>query len=323
MTVNIELIHLGSSDVLISPLGIGAWAWGDRIVWGYGKDYTDTDIKSAIEISLDAGINFFDTAEVYGMGKSERILSKYAVKYARANNKSLIIATKFFPFPWRLWSTQLVDALQTSLKRIGVSSVDLYQIHMPFPPMPIETWATGLALAVEKGLTRTVGVSNFNLEQMNRTQKVLSSSGVPLVSNQVIYNLLNREVEFNGLLDKCKDTGVTLIAYSPLAKGLLTGKYSPQNPPPGIRSRFIKSTNLDGVQSLIRLMTDIGRECGGTGETKKPSQIALNYLICKGCVPIPGAKNSRQAQENAGALGWRLSNDQVAALDKASLEFTR
>lgn len=318
-----ELIHLGATDILISPLGIGAWAWGDRIVWGYGKDYDDSDIKSAIETSLQAGINFLDTAEVYGMGKSERILNKYAVNYAKANHKSLIIATKFFPFPWRLWPETLVDALQASLKRIGVKSVDLYQIHMPFPPMPVETWAKGLALAVDKGLTRAVGVSNFSVDQMMRTQSVLSKHGVPLVSNQVQYNLLNRQIEFNGLLDKCKDSGVSVIAYSPLAKGLLTGKYTPENPPSGVRARFVKPENLKRVQTLIRLMTEIGRECSGTGEAKKPAQVALNWLICKGCVPIPGAKNSQQAHENAGTLGWRLSSDQVAALDKASQEIQK
>jgi aryl-alcohol dehydrogenase-like predicted oxidoreductase len=135
-----------------------------------------------------------------------------------------------------------------------------------------------------------------------------------LVSNQVQYNLLHREPERDGLLDLCRDLDITLIAYSPLAMGVLTGKYTPENPPSGIRGRRYKRQFLTQIQPLIALLVEIGQAHGG----KIPAQVALNWLMCKGAVPIPGAKNARQAEENVGALGWRLADEEVAALDAAS-----
>jgi aryl-alcohol dehydrogenase-like predicted oxidoreductase len=121
-------------------------------------------------------------------------------------------------------------------------------------------------------------------------------------------------VERNGVLERCRELGVTLIAYSPLAKGMLTGKYTPENRPPGLRRRLFHPADLAAMQPLIRLMRETGRP---------PSEVALNWLLSKGVVPIPGAKNARQAEENAAALGWRLSPDEVAALDQASAKLQR
>jgi pyridoxine 4-dehydrogenase len=120
-------------------------------------------------------------------------------------------------------------------------------------------------------------------------------------------------MEKNGTLARCKELGIRLVAYSPLEKGLLTGKYSVDNPPPGSRARVY--TNLIGkIQPLLKLMTETGQDHGG----KANAQVALNWVICKGALPIPGAKNAEQAQENAGALGWRLTDEEVAKLDKTS-----
>ncbi len=231
-----------------------------------------------------------------------------------ASEETLIVATKFMPYPWRLTRKTLVNALQESLERLELPAVDLYQIHWPFPPLPVETWADGLADAMEAGLARAVGVSNYNEEQMRRTHLALSKRGFPLASNQVEYSLLNRKVEINGLFQACQELGVTLIAYSPIAKGVLTGKYTPEKTPPGMRGYNYNKSRLAKVQPLIRLMRETGQAHGG----KSPAQVALNWLICKGAVPIPGAKNARQAQENAGALGWRLADEEVTALDEAS-----
>ncbi|MEJ2600612.1 MAG: aldo/keto reductase [Anaerolineales bacterium] len=194
-------------------------------------------------------------------------------------------------------------------------AVDLYQIHWPFPPIPIETWAEGLADAIEMGLTRAVGVSNFNEEQMRRAYSTLAARGVHLSSNQVEFNLLRRKVELNGLLKACRDLGVTLIAYSPLAQGSLTGKYSPDKPPPGLRGRRYPRSYLERIQPLLRRMEEIGAVHG----EKTQAQVAINWCICKGTVPIPGAKTSQQANENASSFGWRLDADEVAALDNISL----
>ncbi|MCS7010307.1 MAG: aldo/keto reductase, partial [Anaerolineales bacterium] len=147
---------------------------------------------------------------------------------------------------------------------------------------------------------------------------VLTKYNIPLASNQVEYHLLNRSIEKNGLLTRCKELGVRVIAYSPLAKGLLTGKYSPENPPPALRGGTSRE-DLLRLQELINLMREIGQNHGG----KTPAQVALNWILCKGALPIPGAKNEIQAAQNAGALGWRLTEEEVQTLDMASDKFTR
>ncbi len=305
-------ITLGTSELRISPMGVGAWAWGDRIMWSFGNTHTEEDVQAAFNASLQGGINFIDTAEVYGLGRSERLLSSL-VKEQRS---SLVIASKFMPFPWRLSKKSLLRALRGSLSRLDLEYLDLYQIHFPLPPLSVEKWADAMADAVELGLIKTVGVSNYDKNQMRRTYAALAKRGIPLVSNQVEYSLLDRKVELNGLLKTCQDLGITLIAYSPIAKGMLTGKYSPENPPPGPRSRIYDQNFLSRLQPLIREMRRIGDLHGG----KTASQVALNWLISKGSVPIPGAKNARQAEENAGAMGWQLTPDQVETLDRLSLE---
>jgi len=290
-------------------LGVGTWAWGDALVWGYGSSYGEADAQAAFDASLAAGVRFFDTAESYGRGQSERLVGRFV----RNAGEAVIVATKFMPFPWRLRQDDLLKALRASLRRLGMERVDLYQIHWPFPPVPVETWAGALAEAVEAGLARAVGVSNYNPDQMRRAYDVLARRGVPLASNQVEFSLLRRGPERNGLLALCRELNVTLIAYSPLAQGLLTGKYTPETPPPGVR-RVLYRGALAKTQSLVGLLREIGQAYGG----KTPAQVALNWTICKGALPIPGAKNARQAEQNAGALGWRLTEAEVAALDAAS-----
>lgn len=315
MNEKINKIPLGNSGIEVTPLGIGAWAWGDKMVWGYGQDYEEADVRHAFDASLKAGINFFDTAELYGLGQSERLLGKFI----RESGSQVIVATKFMPFPWRLWKGRLVNALRHSLERLDMEQVDLYQIHFPLPPLAVETWADALADAVDQGLIRATGVSNYDEEKMRRTQLILRKRGVPLTSNQVEYSLLNRKVEFNHLLRACQEEGITLIAYSPLEQGLLTGKYTPENPPPGARGREYSRSRLEEIQPLIHLMREIGQR----HDEKTPAQVALNWLICKGALPIPGAKNAHQAEDNAKAMGWRLSDDEMDALDEISAKLTK
>jgi aryl-alcohol dehydrogenase-like predicted oxidoreductase len=305
------VIHLGKTNLRLSALGIGAWQWGDRFFWGYGQSYTDADLQAAFAETLKAGINFIDTAELYGPWTSERKLGEFI--RSSAARKKVVIATKFFPFPWRLRRGDLLRALRRSLQRLGLPQVDLYQTHWPSPPVPVETWMEAMADAVGDGLTRAVGVSNYSADQMRRSHDTLARRGIPLASNQVEYSLLHRLPERNGVLATCRELGVTPIAYSPIAKGILSGKYTPGRPPPGLRAMRYSREYLARAQPLIGLVKEIGE-----AHSKTPSQVALNWLICKGAVPIPGAKNVRQAQDNAGALGWRLDEAEVAALDKAS-----
>jgi aryl-alcohol dehydrogenase-like predicted oxidoreductase len=294
-------------------MGLGAWSWGDRIYWHYGHGYTDDDIADAFRTSLAAGVNLVDTAEVYGSGRSEHLLGKFI----KNTTQPVIVATKFFPVPYRFTKNSVVRALRGSLERLGLERVDLYQLHWPNPLVPIETYVEGLALVVQAGLARNVGVSNYNIEQMERSSKCLAKHSIPLASNQVEYNLLNRSAERSGLLDRCKQMGVRLIAYSPLAMGLLTGKYTIDTPPAGLRGRKYAAI-LKELPALISLMTEIGK---GHGD-KTPGQVALNWIICKGGLPIPGAKTAAQAQLNVAAIGWRLTPEEIKALDGASEKIT-
>ena len=289
--------------------GLGAWQWGDRLIWQYGQTHQDEDVQAAFQVSLEAGIRFVDTAEVYGSGRSERLLGQFL----KETDQPVLVATKFFPFPWRLTKKSLLQALKRSLERIGVETVDLYQIHQPYSLIPIETWMDAMAEAVNQGLTRTVGVSNYNQTQMLRAYSELARKDVPLAANQVTYSLLNREIEKSGLLARCQELGIRVIAYSPIEKGLLTGKYSVENPPPGVRGRRYGNL-LPKIGPLLKLITEIGQEHGGKSKT----QVALNWCIQKGTIPIPGAKNAKQAEENAGALGWKLTEEEVARLDEVS-----
>lgn len=303
---------LGPNGPQIGVLGIGTMAWGARTLWGYGRDYTDIDLLAAFRIALNAGITFYDTAEVYARGLSERLLGQF-VNEAHAD---VVVATKYLPFPWRFGRGRVIKALRGSLERLGMNQLDLYQIHWPVPLVSIETLMEGLADAVEEGLTTTVGVSNYNSEQMRRAREALARRGVPLASNQVQYSLIHRQPEISGLLDACHECGVTLIAYSPLGQGVLTGKYTPANRPPSIRGRRYNREFLARLRPLIGLM----REVGETHGDKTPAQVALNWVMAKGAVPIPGAKNARQAEENVGAIGWSLTQDEVVALDAAAQE---
>lgn len=307
---NTHRVRLGQGDLEIAPLGVGTWSWGGRFAWGYGREYSADDVRGAFEASVAAGIDFFDTAELYGRGESERLLGQFV----QANEQPAVVATKFATYPWRLGKGSLLRALRGSLKRLGTGQVDLYQIHWPLPPVPIVTWMEGLADAVEAGLTRAVGVSNYSLAQMQRAYQALDRRGIPLTSNQVEYSLLHRDPERSGLLWACQELGVTLIAYSPLAMGVLTGKYTPDHPLSGFRSRRFGPENLARVQPLVMRLREIGQAHDG----KTPAQVALNWVMAKGAVPIAGAKNADQARQNAGAMGWRLAEDEVAALDAAS-----
>jgi len=287
-------------------MGLGAWQWGDRVIWGYGQTHIEKDVRAAFDVSLNLGIRFVDTAEIYGSGLSERLLGRFL----KETDQPVLVATKFFPWPWRFTKGSIPRALKGSLERMGLDSIDLYQVHWPAVTMSPEIMMEGMVECVKRGWTRTVGVSNFGQNRMLRAYSALAQHGIPLASNQVHYSLLSREVEKNGTLARCKELGIRLIAYSPLEKGLLTGKYSSENPPPGVRGSQYAEL-LKKLPSVIKLLQEIGQNHGD----KTISQVALNWLICKGALPIPGAKNSQQAEMNAGGTGWQLTEEQIARLD--------
>ncbi len=290
-------------------MGLGAMQWGDRAVWQYGFGYGADDVRQAFEVSVNEGIRFIDTAELYGNGLSERLLGRFI----KETEQPVVIASKFFPWPWRFTKGALPRGLKGSLARLGIDRIDLYQIHWPSVTMSTDALMDGLAECVKTGLTRAVGASNFGHNRMVAAYSALARNGIQLAANQVHYSLLNRTVEKNGTLARCKELGIRLIAYCPLERGMLTGKYNPQNIPSGSRAQKYRDL-ISKIQPLLKLMTAIGQDHGG----KSCSQVALNWVICKGALPIPGAKNAAQAQQNAGALGWRLTDVELARLDFAS-----
>jgi aryl-alcohol dehydrogenase-like predicted oxidoreductase len=302
---------LGTTGIEVTPIGFGTWAWGDSLFWGYGKDYGEADLKLAFQAAINKGITFLDTAEIYGFGKSEELLGKFI----KETNATTQIASKYMPLPWRFRSEDLADAVTASLKRLRMPSMDLYQVHWPFPSLlSQEGLMNALADEVEQGRIKAIGVSNYSAEQMREAHKLLARRGVPLAVNQMRYSLITREIESNGVMAAARELDVTILAYSPLAQGLLTGKYTETNPPSGARSmdqRF-KGAGLRKVQPLLEKLSDLGEKYG-----KTQAQVALNWLMCQpGIIPIPGIKSAAQVEQNAGALGWELSATEVAELSQ-------
>ncbi len=307
-------IPLRGCDVELPVMGLGTWAWGDKSTWGmdgYDRSYNFDTIGEAYQSSVAAGVTFLDTAEGYGNGESERIIGRL-LREDPDNRERLVIATKFIPLPWKLaLSSALRASLDASLARLELPAVHLYQIHGPISLRSHQAMADALAAAHQAGLVKAVGVSNYSEAEVRAIHAALAERGVALASNQIEYSLLRTRPEASGLLQACRDLGVVVLAYSPLGQGRLTGKYSAANPPPGRRN--FSAFPMSEVDPIVAELRGIGERRG-----KSPAQVALNWVICKGAVPIPGAKNKQQAEQNAGALGWRLTTDEVQALDRVS-----
>ncbi len=308
---------LGRTTLPVPRLGVGVMTWGDArglARWhpaklAYGGAEGAEEEQRAFEASLAAGVTLFDTAAMYSGGASERRLGELA------RGREVLIASKF-PATFLFKAEDFPRELEASLQRLGRDHIDLYQHHFPARSVAIPSLMERLADAVAAGKLHAVGVSNYSAVQMRIAHAALARRGVPLASNQVQYSLLHRQPEANGILEACRELGVTLIAYSPLAMGALTGKYSAAGQATGLR-RFMPNFNrqaMEAMQPVIALLRQIGERYG-----KTPSQVALRWLIENPLVlPIPGAKNARQARDNAGALSFRLSPEELEALDRAT-----
>ena len=314
---------LGGSSLRVPRLGVGAMTWGHArglarlhpAKLAYGGAHGSEEEQRALEASLEAGVNLFDTAAMYSGGASERRLGQLA------KGTDALIASKF-PAGFRFRVEDFPNELEASLTRLQRSTIDLYQHHFPTRRVSIPQLMEQLADAVDAGTVNAVGVSNYSADQLRHAHAALAEHGIPLASNQVEYSLLHRRPETDGVLDACRELGVTLIAYTPLAGGLLTGKYSTQNRPGGlfrrIRPRYRRAA-LDAIQPVVRLLTEIGERYAKTA-----SQVALRWLIENPFVlPIPGAKNGTQAMVNTGALAFSLTSDEVDALSRATTAWRR
>ncbi|MDY6805417.1 MAG: aldo/keto reductase [Cyanobacteriota bacterium] len=302
---------LGKNGPTVPPLCLGTWAWGDTLFWNYGSNYGAAEVEAAFKAALEAGVNFFDTAEVYGNGLSEELLGKFI----QQTEEPVLVATKYGPMPWRLFGQSVSDALTASLKRLMLPKITLYQVHWPFTFfMTQETLMKALADEVQQGRIEAVGVSNYSAKELREAHGILAKRGINLAVNQVRYSLLTRQIESKGILDTARELGVTILAYSPLAQGLLTGKYSQGKSPTGARqfdSRF-KQSGLEKIAPVMSLLRQIGERYD-----KTPSQVALNWLVCRGgVIPIAGVKTAAQVTENVGAIGWEMNEEEFNSLEE-------
>ena len=299
-------MELGRSSVRVSAIGVGTWQWGSRS-WGYGREYGKEDLREAFEKALELGVNFFDTAEIYGGGWSERLLGEFM----KERREEVVVATKLWPS--RITRGMMWKALNRSLERLGTSYVDLYQLHWPNPLVPVSRYMRVMEEMWMEGKIRAIGVSNLSLRQLEEARAALSHTDV--ASNQVKFNMLERDVE-RELLPYCQKEKITLIAYSPLAQGLLTGKYGPGRRPRDMVRRINRLFTPEYLRSVKLLLMVLGEIAERRGKTM--AQVALNWLISKPWVAaIPGAKRGRHVEEAAGAMGWRLDGEELGKIDEA------
>ncbi len=314
--------RLGKTGIEISPIGLGMMEFGGGGgLLGAAFPRISQAVKNAtVQAALDGGINWFDTAELYGLGVSEAALAA-GLKAAGIGDDQVVVATKWWPL--LRTAGNIPRTIHNRLRFLDGYSIGLYMVHQPFSLSSPEAEMEAMADLVAAGKIRSVGVSNYSPQRMRRAQQQLARRGLPLAANQVLFSLLDRGIERDGTLETAKELGVTIIAYTPLASGLLSGKYH-QNPellekkPFYWRGRLQR--DLEKSRPLVQAMEEIGEKYNAT-----PAQVALNWVIHfhgEMIVTIPGATNPRQAAESAGAMRFRLSEDELARLDEISRAIT-
>lgn len=321
------LRQLGASNLRVSAIGLGCWQFskGGSLTASYWPTLDDNIIESIVETSLKNGVNWFDTAEAYGWGNSEESLAK-ALSKANKRKGDIIIANKWFPI--LRFASSIEKTIDKRLRFLKPFSIDLYQIHTPYGALASrasQLWA--MKELVKKGKVRYLGVSNYNAKQMRKAHEELRRTPAPLISNQIIFNLLDRRIESNGVLDTARELGISLIAYSPLAQGLLSGKFHDNpdliNTRPGPRKRLKRFSRKGLADSL-----DIIHELRLIADKYKvtPSQVALRWVVQYHgdiIVAIPGATKVRHAKENADVLNFELTRQELDRLDTVSRKFRK
>ncbi|CAM8932308.1 unnamed protein product [Rhodiola kirilowii] len=299
-----DATHVRMGPLSVSPMGLGTWAWGNQLLWGYDEKM-DSELQRVFDLVVDNGINLFDTADSYGR---------------KEKRDELVIATKFAAYPWRLTPRQFVKACEQSLERMEIEQIGIGQLHWStanYAPLQERALWDGLVAMYDKGLVRAVGVSNYGPKQLLKIHEYLKVRGVPLCSAQVQYSLVSMGESQTEMKRVCDSLGIRVISYSPLGLGMLTGKYTPSNLPSGPRA-ILFSQILPGLEPLLEALTKIAQR-----RRKTIPQVAINWCICKGTIPIPGVKTVKQAEENLGALGWRLSTEEILILENAAMESPR
>jgi len=310
-------VLLGKTEIQVSPVGLGCWQFskGRGLAGRYWRPIPQPVIQEIVDASLAEGVDWFDTAEMYGNGASEEALSS-ALVAAGVPPGDVVIATKWSPFFRR--ASHIERSIGDRLARLRPFPIDLHQIHQHAPGASIERQMEAMANLVQSGAVRSVGVSNFGERAMRRAHAALVRRGIPLATNQVRYNLLDRKIEANGVRDAARELGVTVIAYSPLAQGLLSGKFHADpaltRKVGGVRARLpaFRPAGLERTRPVIAELEAVARRHDGT-----PAQVAIAWLVHPlggGAVAIPGASSREQARENARAARLELTEDEVERL---------
>jgi aryl-alcohol dehydrogenase-like predicted oxidoreductase len=316
-----EKRRLGMTDVEVTPIGLGSWQFsqGVGMAGSFWPLISQEAITSVAGAALKGGISWFDTAEGYGSGRSEQTLAA-ALSALGVKPGSIVVATKWWPFPRTARS--IGSTIGKRLAFLSPYPIDLYQVHHPWSFSPIPVQMREMAQLVRAKHIRAVGVSNFSARQMEEAHAALAAEGIPLASNQVRFNLLDRRIEENGVLDTARRLGVTVIAWSPLAQGVLTGRFHDD---PGLVARLprprrfmngITPARLAATAPLIETLRKVAAAHGAT-----VAQAALSWSVSfhdGTVVAIPGASKPAQAEQAAAVIGLRLSAREMADLDEAS-----
>jgi aryl-alcohol dehydrogenase-like predicted oxidoreductase len=305
---------LGQTGMQITPIGLGVmqFSGGSGIFGMVFPDLSQDEMNAIIKAALDGGINWFDTAEMYGRGNSERGLAT-ALKTLSKQDDEVIVGTKWFPI-FRT-ANNIHRTIDDRLRYLNGYTIDLYMVHQPWGFSSPEAEMNSMADLVENGKIRSVGVSNFSADQMKRAHDALAKRGLPLAVNQVQYSLLYRKIETNGILDTAKELGITIVAWSPLARGILSGRYHNDpdiyNQLPFARKMMMRDKIKDS-SPIIEALNEISQKYDATA-----AQVALNWLVNfhgETVVAIPGASKVHQAEESAGVMKFKLSDEEMAQL---------
>lgn len=320
------LRNLGPTGLKITAMGLGCWQFsrGQGLGGKYWAYLDQSQVDEIVRASLEGGINWFDTAEGYGAGESERALSR-ALRTAGRKPGEVLIATKWMPLLRR--ASSILKTIDVRLKNLDGFPIDLYQVHNPYSFSRVEREMRAMGVLVKRGKIASVGVSNFSAKRMKRAAAELKKHGLRLASNQVRYSLLDRRIEANGVLEAARELGTTIIAYSPLAQGILSGKF--HDDPELIKKlsgyrkymRAFKKSGLEKSLPVVRVVRELAVHHGVT-----PSQVALSWVINNQgplVVAIPGATSPEQARDNAGALDVQLTREEMDRLSAVSAEFMK
>jgi aryl-alcohol dehydrogenase-like predicted oxidoreductase len=319
---SLQLRKLGNSDLKLSPLGLGCWQFsnGKGLIGKFWPALRREDIRQIIQTSLEGGINWFDTAESYGNGQSEQLLAGTLKEIGGPLADQANIATKWWP-AFRT-AGSITATIDERIRHLDQRTIHLYQVHSPYSFSSVGAMMNAMAKLVEQGKIKHVGVSNFSAAQMRTADRVLREHGLRLVSNQVKYNLLDRRIEQNGILDTAKELGVAIIAYSPLEQGILSGKFH-KNPSlvksikgPRKWTAAFRELGLQKSKPLIETLDHLAQQYGVS-----PTQIALNWLINthgENVFAIPGASKKHHAEENVKALQFTLTVEEIEMVSNVS-----